>query len=313
MENIIIPPKISSLKSNQTICPCCGNKFAGSLFDGCTGCGAQAVGEPLSRPDFQLPSFGRSLFIGTLGTILLIIFLVSTIIAHFERAAFDLDFWSIVSSMEVASWRLKWVAIPLSFASIWVGWKICAGIRLEPKRFMWSKLAHTGLAASILFAMLIATCIGITVPERLRQRQRGFEAEERAKAYLIDKVLFTYRQEYGTLPPTPSDLRKLPDHNGDVALAISYMEKDSTYKPTTDIAGNIHSKTKTPAMRKTLNTTEDSTLETVEFTNYEFRSAGDDGIYGNEDDLVIRDGIITKAESLTPIQIPSTLRKVDKK
>jgi hypothetical protein len=312
MENVIIPPKVSSLKSNQTICPCCGNKFVGSLYDGCNDCGAQAVGEPLSRPDFQLPSFGRSLFIGTVGIILLIVFLVTTIIAHFERPVFDLDFWSIVSSMEIAAWRLKWIAIPLAGFSIWAGWKICASIRLEPKRFMWSRLAHSGLAASILFALMILTCIGITVPERLRQRQRGFEAEEGAKLYLIDKVLFTYSQQYGTLPPAISDLKKLPDHNGDIALAISYMEQNSTYKPTTDIA-RLDSSTKTPIVRRTLTTTEDASTETVVFTNYEYRSAGDDGIYGNEDDLVIRDGVVTKAEPLTPIQIPSTLRKVDKK
>lgn len=313
MENIIIPPKTSSLKLKLTICPCCGHKFEGSLFDGCSGCGAQAVGEPLSRPDFQLPSFGRSLFIGAFGAILLIIFLITTIIAHFERPSFDLDFWSVVSSMEAAAWRLKWAAIPLSFLSIWVGWKLCASIRLEPNRFMWSKLAHSGLAASVLFALLTVTCIGITVPERLRQRQRGFEAEQRAKLYTIDRALFVYRQVYGTLPATLSDLKKLPDQSGDIALAITYMENSSTYKPTTNIARLDENKTKTPALRKPLATTDDVSVETVEFTNYEFRNAGDDGIYGNEDDLVIKDGIVTAAEQLSPIQIPLTLRKVDKK
>ena len=314
MENIISSPNESSLRAKASICPCCGHKFEGSLFDGCPSCEAKAVGEPLSRPEIELPSFGRSVLIAAIGGLLLLSFSVLTLIAHLERAAFDLDFWSIVSSMEIAAWRMKWIAIPLAILSIWLGRKICSSIHLQPERFMWSKLAHTGLAASVLFAFLLLTCIGITVPERITKFQLSYEAEQRAKLYLIDKALFDYRKQFGTLPATPSDLKNLPDNDGSIALIISYMEENSSYKPTTDIA-KLDPPTRKPIIRNaSLTTAADiPPAEKIEFTNYEVRIAGDDGIYGNEDDLIIRDGIVKKAEPLTPTQIPTTLKRVDEK
>lgn len=315
MENIIIPPKASSLTAKKVICPCCGHKFEGSLFDGCPSCESQAVGEPLARPEVELASYGRSVLLGVIGGLLLLTFFVSTFIAHLERPAFDLNFWSILSSMEVAAWRLKFMAIPFSILSVWIGYKLCKSIRLEPQRFMWSKLAHGGLSASIVFAALIFTSVGITIPERLRQRERGFEAEKRAKLYLIDKALFAYRMKYGTLPANPSsDLKNLPDHDGSIALVLSYLEQGQ-YNPTSQIAQNapIVSPPKGGIQKINLATTDPAPIEKIEYTNYEVRIAGDDGIYGNEDDLVIRDGIVTKAEILSSDQIPTTLKRLDKK
>ena len=293
----------------MTVCPCCGHKFKGTMKDGCPACESQAVGEPLSRPETELPSFGRSLFMGTIGVLLLVVFLVSTFIAHLERPAFDLGFWSFASSAEVAAWRLKWIAIPLSIFSIWAGLKICASIRRNTKKFMWSEFANFGLAASILFVLLVGTFIGVTVPERLRLRQRGLEAEQRAKLYIIDKAFFEYRVQYGTFPAVPGDLKKLQDNDGSIALAMSYLEENSTYKPTSIIA-EVSELPKTGKNSKPSMSTENSPATTVSFTNYEVRIAGADGIYGNEDDLIIRDGIVTKPE---PNEIPQKLEKVDEK
>lgn len=315
MENIINPPKTTSAKVKNTVCPCCGHKFEGNLFDGCPSCKSQAVGEPLARPDTQLSSFGRSLFVGITGGVLMLVFLITAFMAHLERSAFDLDFWSIASSMEVAAWRLKWTAIPLSILSVWIGLRLCMGIRREPNRFMWSKLAYSGLGASVLFSLLVATGIGITIPERLRVRQRGFEAEQRAKLYLIDKALFAYRRQFGTLPTSSDDLKNLPDNDGSIALAIAYMEEKTSYKPTTDIATNVEPTTNVKINKASLSTKNDNPpmTEKFEYLNYELRLAGDDGIYGNEDDMIMRDGIVVKAEILTPDQIPMSLKQVDKK
>ncbi len=309
MENIVNPPKIGSLSFSLTVCPCCGHKFKGSLKDGCTACEAKAVGEPLARPEKELPSFGRSLFVGTIGAVLLLVFFISTFIAHLERPAFDLNFWSIVSSAEIAAWRLKWMAIPFSILSIWIELKICASIRRDSKKFMWSKFAHTGLAASVLFVLMIGTLIGVTIPERLRLRQRGFEAGQRAKVFMIDKVLFDYRIQYGTLPAVPSDLKKLQDTDGSVALAMEYLEQNSIYKPSSEIA-EVNQIPKKAPIGKPVASTETIPTTTVSFTNYEVRIAGEDGIFGNEDDLIIRDGIISKPE---PKEVPQKLERVDEK
>jgi hypothetical protein len=314
MENVNIPAaKASSLKASVSVCPCCGHKFEGSLMNGCPACGAQAVGDPLARPETELPSFGRSFFMGAIGSLLLLLFLVFTFIAHLKRPSFDFDFWSIASSAEAAAWRLKWIAIPFSILSIWAGMKICASIRQTPKRFMWSELAHSGLAASVLFALMVATFIGITAPERLRQRQRSLEAAQRAKLYTVDRILLEYRLKYGTLPATPADLKKVNDDDGDVALAIEYLQ-NGNYQPSSKIAGKIDPLSKKRPIRNASLTSDDAPTETVIFDEYEVRLAGEDGLFGNEDDWIIKDGVVTKAEGpLAPSQIPSTLKRVKKK
>ncbi len=39
------------------ICPCCGFRFEGDLRKGCEGCGARSVGNPLPKPDHELPAY----------------------------------------------------------------------------------------------------------------------------------------------------------------------------------------------------------------------------------------------------------------
>src|SRR2546421_4821677 len=152
----------------MTVCPCCGFKFEGDLQrDGCKSCGARAVGPPLSKPALELPFYGRALFVGAMGGLMLGMFLVSTIVALFERAPISLRFWSIVSAAETAAWRLKWLALPASITALWIGSLICASIRRNPQRFAGSRIAHSGLTAAALVSVMIATFIGITIPERL--------------------------------------------------------------------------------------------------------------------------------------------------
>ncbi len=106
----------------MTVCPCCGFKFEGDLQrDGCASCGARAVGPALSRPVRELPSYGRSLFVGVTGGVMLATFLVSTLSALFERGSASFGFWSIMGAAETAAWRLKWVAIPATIFALWTG------------------------------------------------------------------------------------------------------------------------------------------------------------------------------------------------
>src|SRR5438067_1537880 len=147
----------------MTVCPCCGFKFEGDLQrDGCKSCGARAVGPPLSRPAHELPFYGRAL-----------------------------------SAAETAAWRLKWIALPVILLTLWASSLICASIRRNPKRFAGSRIAHTGLTAAALVTVMIATFIGITIPERLRQRQLGLEAATSARLYTMHRAFLEYRALYG--------------------------------------------------------------------------------------------------------------------
>jgi hypothetical protein len=281
-----------------TVCPCCGFKFEGDLErDGCKSCGARAVGPPLSKPARELPFYGRALFVGATGGIILLTFLISTIVALFETTPVSLRFWSVVSAAETAAWRLKWIALPVMLLTLWVGSLICASIRRNPKRFAGSRIAHTGLTAAALVALMIATFIGITVPERLRQHQRGNDAATYAKGYTIARALLDYRVQYGTLPTALDELRNLPDADGSIAAALAGVEA-AAYSPGADLASLPKKKPRSlrgSALRDaTLRSTDDTPGGGLSFTKYELRLPGQDKKLGTEDDWTIRDGVIIK-------------------
>jgi hypothetical protein len=285
-----------------TVCPCCGFKFEGDLErDGCEACGARAVGPPLSKPARELPFYGRALFVGATGGIILVTFLISTIYALFENTPVSLRFWSVVSAAETAAWRLKWIALPVVILMIWAGSLICASIRRNPKRFAGSRIAHTGLSVTALVAVMIATFIGITIPERLRQHQRGNEAATFAQGYTIQRALLEYRSRFGTLPATLDELRDglkvIPDKDGSIAAALSGLDANA-YSPGAEMA-SIPKKKPRPlrgsALRDaTFRSTDDAPGGGLSFTKYELRLPGQDKKLGTEDDWTIRDGVIIK-------------------
>lgn len=288
----------------MTICPCCGFKFEGDMRAGCASCGARAVGEPLARPEHELPSYGRALLTGVVGASALLAFLVTTLVFFLQRTPFTFDAWSVMASAETAAWRLKWLALPFAIASIWLGWRICESIRKEPVRFMGSKVAHGGLAASMLFAVVIASFIGVTVPERLRQHQRGVEAANRAILYTHNRAFMEYRASFGTYPADLNDLRNLPDPDGSIAELIKHSEQ-SSYKPWIELAATQPPPAKPRRLRgaaiqpAVLNAGSDDTQsEGVPFTNYELRLPGEDKILGTEDDWLMRDGIVCPVSAL---------------
>jgi len=285
-----------------TICPCCGFSFAGSLTDGCQACGAQAVGEALPRPENQLPFYGRSLLLAVMGSLMVLVFLTQTIIAIVQKPALSLSFWSLVAGAETAAWRLKWIAIPVTILVLWAGRKIYRSMLQTPAQFCGLRYARTGLLASAMVPALIALLIGVTVPERLRQRQRGIEAGFHAHGYAIDRALLEYRLQFETLPTDLKDLSRLPDKNGSIAAALASVDATGYKVTTADVAALPTKKPQqlrgTVIRNASLSTaTDDFPQEGLSFTNYELVMAGADKIVGTEDDLLLRDGVITKASA----------------
>lgn len=285
------------------ICPCCGLKFEGDLSAGCEGCGARSVGPPLARPEHELPFYGRALLVAASGALLLLTFLSATVFALLEQDTFSLAFWSVVAAAQTAAWRLKFLGLPAALVAVWMGAALCRTIRREPHRFIGSRAAHMGLASSALVALMMLTFIGVTVPERLRQRQRGIDAGIYAEGYTIQRALLEYRARYGTYPTDMKDLReRLPDPDGRLTAALNSVDSRG-YTPRADLAAALP-KAKTrrgrPAQirRAALDaSTDDGAVaadEKVSFTNYEMRLPGEDKILNTEDDWLMRDGVIMK-------------------
>lgn len=296
-----------------TICPCCGFKFEGDLRSGCLGCGSRSVGEPLARPEHELPGYGRSLLITVVGISSLLLLLVTIIVALVGRAEPSISLSSVAAAAEAGAWRLKWIGFPLAMISVWMNWRIYGSMRKQPVRFTGMRIARNGLGASMLFAFLMTSLVGITVPERLRQRQRGFEATYRASLYTHNRAFMEYRARFGSFPTDLSDLRNLPDSDGSIANLITQAEFVS-YKPWTQLAATQTTRAKSNRLRgaaiqptNLYSGADDSAGEGVSFTNYELRLAGEDKILGTDDDWLMRDGLILPVSGIesTSIATPS--------
>ena len=138
------------------ICPCCGSKSAnfesGAIGLECLACGAYSVGEPLPRPENELPSYARSLVLTVTGSLMVLMFLTQTIIALAESsmrgakstlAAFSMiptDLLTWAEAAETAAWRLKWVMIPLTLFVLFAGRKFYRSIKAVACRLLWSAL-----------------------------------------------------------------------------------------------------------------------------------------------------------------------------
>jgi hypothetical protein len=160
---------------------------------------------------------------------------------------------------------------------------------------------------------MIATFIGVTVPERLRKRQLGLDAAAYAQGYTIQRALLDYRARYATLPATLDDLKHLPDADGSIAKALGGIN-ETAYSPGADLASALPKKKSRPlrgsAMRNaSLSSTDDVTSGGLAFTKYELRLPGLDKKMGTEDDLLIRDGLITRSPEIEQQAAPVDARR----
>jgi hypothetical protein len=295
-------PEMKSPK--PTICPCCGERTACDLrAEGCPACGALAVGPPLARPEQVLPAYGLPLAVAASGALIALLFAASTAFALSERKPFSLAFWDLVGAAQTAAWRMKLVVLPLSALAAWAGARALARIRREPLRYAGERAAAYGFALTLLVAVGTASLIGVTVPERLRHRRLAAEAVRNAEAYDSIRVLLEYQQQYGSLPGSAEDLKKLPDRDGSVARAAE-MISAGAYEPEATIAAlpqvpgkrrglrGASVELRPASLRPGIN---DLPAEGLPFTNYTLRLAGLDNLLGTDDDVYVRDGVIVPA------------------
>ena len=287
----------------MTICPCCGFKFHGALSSGCKQCGARAVGEPLPRPAHELPSYGRSLVLAVSGSLVVLVFVVQTLIAYFQRFSDSLGFWNWVGAAETAAWQLKWISIPVLLITVTLGRKLYQSVLNQPERFCGLSYARRGLVASSTVVLLIALLIGVTVPARLEQRQKSRDAAILAQWYTIERALVEYRIKYQTYPADLRELRnRLPDPYGELDEALAGLEF-GFYHPAVEVASNSTEKPRglgrVAISKASLNSsTDDAAPAGLAFTTYVLNLPGEDKILGTEDDWVGRDGMIMKVSNV---------------
>ena len=290
----------------MTICPCCGFRFEGDLRQGCESCGARSVGDPLPKPERELPAYGRPLLLVIMGILMIVGFLTETLIAFSQRIPLSFGFWSWVAAGETAAWRLKWIALPIMFVVLLVGRRIYQSMIESPARFVGLTWARRGLFACALVCLTMVTLIGVTVPARLRQRQMSIEAETYLRGYTIARAQLEYSALHGMMAPELNDLRELPDPDGSIAAALVDLDSSSYKTHGADVAV-VEPKHRTLPGAVLRNASVRSPNEDPPVgglsTNYEIRLPGADKVMDTDDDLILRDGVIrTVAEAREPVK-----------
>lgn len=284
------------------ICPCCGFRFEGDLREGCKGCGARSVGEPLPKPEHELPAYGRPLLLVIIATAMVLGFLAQTILALAKNVPFSFGFWDWIAAAETAAWRLKWISIPITFVVLWSGRRIYRTMMLTPERFVGHKAARRGLLTCAFVSLLILTLIGITVPARLRQRQMSIEAGNNAQLHTIARAQLEYSALHGMVASDfMNDLKTLPDPDGSIAAALMNLDQ-SDYKTHGADVAVVKPKQRTLSGAVLRNAADSSANEDLPVgglpTSYELRLPGADKVLDTDDDAILRDGVImTVAEA----------------
>lgn len=283
------------------ICPSCGSCVQDDLCLGCATCGARAIGPPLARAEHELPSFGRAAMAFAGGVAMFGTFLGLLIATFIEKRPGAISFWTLMTAGEIVAWRVKWVAVPIAIAVIWSGARIVRSIKQNPQRFIGLRGARIGLTAACLVTLLVTGLIGVTIPDRLRQRQDSIYAAQHAHGYTLHRAFLEYRELHGTYPTDPDKwidaLRTLPDANGSIAEALRFVDPNG-YQATAQVAAaSTKSKplvTSGLALRTASSRTNPEPAS-VSFTSYELRLPSEHRLLASDDDFVLRDGVIVKA------------------
>jgi type II secretory pathway pseudopilin PulG len=285
------------------ICPSCGSGVSTDLCLGCPSCGARAIGPPLAKPEHELPSFGRGALAFIIGTVMFLTFAGLLISAFVEnKSAFG--FWTMVTAGEVAAWRVKWEVLLISVIALIVAARIVRSISQNPKRYICLLPAQIGLGGVLTVILLVAALIGITVPERMRQRQYSIQAAITARGYRLNRALMEYRELHGTLPDRDKfvrELQKLPDSDGTLADALKYLDPDpNRYEPTAKVAsGPLKSKPSVrPVALRDAKTPASPEQPGLSFNSYELFLPSEHRWFAPDDDYIMRDGVIYKASDI---------------
>ena len=230
-------------------------------------------------------------------------FLAFLIAALIENRPIQWGFWNIVTAGEVAAWRLKAFALPGALAVVWGGVWIARSIRQNPQQFIGLRATRLGVTSAALVLLLVATLIGITVPERMRQRQYSIDAEYYAHGYTIHRALLDYRDLHGSFPTDKyiDALRTLPDPDGSIAEALQFVEPNGYEASAQVAAASTKVKplvTRGVALRNSTTITNPEPAG-VSINSYKLRLPGQRRWLGTDDNYILVNGVITKTSEIT--------------
>jgi len=256
----------------------------------------------LAKAEHELPSFGRAALAFTIGVAMFTTFVGLLISVLVENKTWPVGFWKIVTAGEITAWRIKWEVLFVSVVALVIAARIVRSISQNRSRFIGLLPAQIGLAGVLTVILMAVALIGITVPERMRQRQLALDAGRSARLHTVQRALLEYRDAHGTFPTDLDALRRsVPDPDGSIVEALRFVDP-SGYSPTTTLAAaNPKGKpmvTRGVALR---NASTPATAEQarIPFTNYTLTLPSENRWFSSDEELIMQDGIIKKKSEVT--------------
>jgi hypothetical protein len=290
----------------------------------CLACGAKQVGEPLAKPELLLPRHGLALSAFSLALFIVCGYLAFWLFANdmrvgrtllvsllgaplqaateFLQARADwllLYDWrgagalllSVFADMAklMADWQkadpnllnhrifawdayrgafyLSAVAAPLALLSARLAWRGARRAQATPAQYGGLRLAQASLAMSALLFVAFSAAGLSGIPGALERGRERRLAATRAMMYEHAQALQQYYHEHGSYPRETADLMQA---TGSPVPQFDYWEKPFKYVPYGTVAARNN----------------------AAFSDFALRSAGPDGEFGTEDDILMIDGVV---------------------
>jgi len=165
-------------------------------------------------------------------------------------------------------------AIPVSLAGIWLARRAIRLIKSDSAGFGGIQMARVSYALSICLLIVFSVVTVTSIPGWIaRNRARHVAATHALMYELHAQALQKYYKEYGAYPGELVDLSRI---NAGGAPQSDYWEHNFDYKPVGVIA---------------------SKGSAISLSNYKLVSAGPDGRFGTDDDIIMVDGVIVDSRN----------------
>jgi hypothetical protein len=271
-------------------CPCCGGPCP--IGDAQCSCGARSVGEPLSAPDRTLPHLGASFTAFGCAALVIVGFLLAWLLNNDMKVGRALLVTLLGSNTKLArdllavdphlplyrifsydalrlAFLLAALLIPFSCLGTWLSLRAARLARTMPEKFGGLRIAQISLVLSLVLGIAFSVAAIGSIPQAIERRREKQAAGTRALMYRLHyEALERYHREKGTYPPELSDLVLVTDQS---LPQLDNWEHAFTYAPGSVIA---------------------SKAGAVGFSTYKLVSAGPDGQFGTDDDIVMVDGVV---------------------
>jgi hypothetical protein len=190
----------------------------------------------------------------------------------------------------MAAVSLLAITVAAAFITLWAGLGAIAVLIVTRRAMRLARQNPTGyggygLALSVLIVTMVSGSVlaGYAVsrfPRFLEKRKLRAEAATKATVFEIANLAEAYKSKTGSYPVSIEALRRFAGRT----LPGDYWERQLTYQSYTEAIADARFGDFVESARPR--------SAGIPFSNFELRSAGPDGKFGTEDDIVMRDGVL---------------------